>query len=72
MVTVLISEKSSNRKVKLERDRDTQPPFAHVTYFSPVPMLKGKSASLFRDMTAFLAEGEDAKGGERTECGGKY
>lgn len=62
---------SPHRKVKLEKVGNTQPPFTHMEYFSPLLMLKDKSVSLFRDITASLSEEEDAKRGERMECGGK-
>lgn len=70
-MTVLLSEKSPNRKVTLERDRDTQAPFSHVKYFSPASVLRDESARSFRDRTASLSEEEEAERGKRTECGGK-
>lgn len=44
-----------------------QPPFTHMEYSSPLLMLKDKSASLFRDITASLSEEEDDKRGKWRE-----
>lgn len=65
LLEVLIGETFLKGKVKLERVKDMQLPFAHVEYFSPMPTLKDQSPGLLRQITASFLEEEDAKrGGE--------
>lgn len=56
LVVALRSEKRPKRKANLERIREIQLPFAHMIYFSLLPVLGDKSASLSRETTASTSE----------------
>lgn len=69
LLEVLTGEIFLKRKVKLERVKDI--PFAHMEYFSPLPMLKDQSPGFLRQLTASFSEEKDANLGQRMERGGK-